>query len=119
MKTDPEQSKISISNDETEVVVDGLDDQLAPNLLAYPKIERIRTNGNNTNLTDSGVRQLSKLKELQELDLEWSTKLTDEGLLALSKAKKLKYLDISFCEGITDSGIEKLKSSIPKCEIER
>lgn len=75
------------------------------------EIVSIKTDGNNSSITDQGLKYIATLSNLVELDLEWATNITDDGLAHLSTLKELKHLDLSFCSNISQSAIVKLKRS--------
>jgi hypothetical protein len=70
--------------------------------------------GNETRITDQGIRLLTKLKNLESLTLV-STTVTSKGFEALSDLKKLKSLSI----GPHVSATHPLHQTLPKCKILR
>lgn len=82
-------------------------------------IKAIKTDGNNSAITDKGLESISKIIGLEELDLEWASQITDQGLEHLSKVKTLKYLDLSFCSKGTVTRIQNLKAMIPGLQSEQ
>ena len=72
---------------------------------------------NSTRITDSGLKEVTKLKQLKELYLV-STKITDEGLKEVAQLKQLRSLDLSFTKS-TPAGVAELQKALPKCRIER
>lgn len=83
------------------------------------EIKSIKTDGNNSGITNLALASIAKVVGLEEIDLEWATKITDEGLLHLHQAKSLRYLDLSFCGNITQSGIQQLQSTLTDLKIEQ
>lgn len=83
------------------------------------RIKTIKTDGNNSAITDSSLKSIATISGLEELDLEWAAQITDEGLEQLHRMLSLKYLDISFCGRISLEAIEKLAKAIPGLEIDR
>lgn len=71
----------------------------------------------NTQITDAGLEHLAGLTKLHSLNLE-GTKITNEGLKHLTGLKQLEILDLTDTQ-VTDEGIQKLKQSLPDCEILR
>ena len=69
----------------------------------------------NTQVTDTGLEQLKKLKKLEILSLEW-TNITDAGLEHLKGLKGLKSLDLRNT-AVTGAGIKQLGKSLPNCKI--
>ncbi|HMD54167.1 MAG TPA: leucine-rich repeat domain-containing protein [Phycisphaerae bacterium] len=60
-----------------------------------------------TNITDSGLKELAKFTSLQSLDIE-DTQVTDAGLKELEGLTQLEDLYISFNQ-VTDAGLKELK----------
>ena len=87
--------------------------------LENQNIRSIRTNGDNSSLTDAALRSISMVVGLEEADLEWAVNITDVGLEYLQNSSSLKYLDVSFCGNLTEIGIEKLRVSISGLHVER
>ncbi len=63
------------------------------------------------NVTDSGLRCLSKLKSLEHLTLR-GAKITDEGIQQLSQISTLEHLDLVGCD-VTEDGLQRLKKKLP------
>ncbi len=82
-------------------------------------VRTIRSDGNNSALSDKALQSLQYVIDLEELDLEWAQNITDKGLSYLEGIKTLKYVDLSFCGKITNSGIKALQIALPELEIER
>ncbi|MGJ3255022.1 MAG: hypothetical protein ACFE0K_01730 [Alcanivorax sp.] len=87
--------------------------------LAGQEISSIKTDGNNSALTDEGLKYIPEIIGLKELDLEWATQITDRGIEALSRAASLTYIDLSFCGNVSESAISKLKKINHGVTIER
>lgn len=100
-------------------------------------------NLSNTDITDSGLKNISQLKELRTLDLS-DTKVTDSGIKSLSALKYLKDLNLQrlanrdsitdlsvgtlkqltnldqlnlIGTGITKAGLQELQKALPNCKI--
>ena len=87
--------------------------------LVGKKISCIKTDGNNSSLTDEGLKFIPEIIGLSELDLEWATQITDKGIEALADATSLTYIDLSFCSNISEGAISKIKAAISGITIER
>lgn len=59
-------------------------------------------------LTESGLRQLSGLKNLQTLALRNCRNLTEAGMLGICKAPSIKVLDLSTCDGLSSNILPQL-----------
>jgi hypothetical protein len=70
-----------------------------------------------SNLTDTGLEHVKGLTNLTHLDLRGCVEITDAGLEHLNGLTKLEALVLIRCPKITDVGINKLKQSIPDCDI--
>ncbi|XP_055379384.1 F-box/LRR-repeat protein 14 [Condylostylus longicornis] len=77
-------------------------------------------------VTDSGLKHLAKMPELQELNLRSCDNISDIGMAYLTEGcTGLTCLDVSFCDKITDhalahiaNGLDNLKSlSLNQCQI--
>ncbi|BFM12668.1 hypothetical protein R50072_28210 [Simiduia litorea] len=79
----------------------------------------IKTDGNNSAITDKGLSYIPKIIGLRELDLEWATEITDKGIASLIKAESLNYVDLSFCSNVSESAISKLKAANNGVTVER
>lgn len=62
-------------------------------------------------VTDLGLKYLSKLKSLERLTLR-GAKITDEGIQQLSQISTLKHLDFIGCD-VTEDGLQRLKKKLP------
>jgi Leucine-rich repeat (LRR) protein len=60
-------------------------------------------------ITDKELKQLMAFKELRTLNLSWNQFLTDAGLKELTKLQNLQSLDLRY-NRITDSGLKHLKA---------
>ena len=70
-----------------------------------------------TNITDAGLKEIAKLKQLTTLDLA-NSHITDAGIRAIPEnCPKLTYLDLRYCEMITDEGLTQLRTALPHCNI--
>lgn len=81
-------------------------------------IRKILTNGGNAALTDRALLSISKILDLEQLDLEWATQITDQGLLCLAVVPTLTWVDLSFCTNITQHGVAKLRNAVPGLTVE-
>jgi mono/diheme cytochrome c family protein/YHS domain-containing protein len=61
-----------------------------------------------TQITDAGITNLTKFKELRRLYLD-NTKITDKALATISKLSNLEYLNLYGTE-VTDAGVDQLKN---------
>lgn len=68
-------------------------------------------------LDDEGLRLVSQLDSLQELDLS-NTCVTDSGLRSISTLKRLRVLDLSNTAA-TDQGVRDLQTTLSDCKIKR
>ena len=59
-----------------------------------------------TKLTDAGLKEVSKLQNLEKLSLP--KQITDEGLKEVAQLQKLTYLHLTFCDQISDAGLKEL-----------
>ena len=64
----------------------------------------------------SGLKHLSGLKELRKLDLS-VTPITDSDLVHLFGLAELRELDLMYTPFVTDSGYKELRKALPKCDI--
>lgn len=70
-------------------------------------------------ITDAGVRQMSLIPQLEELDLSYSENVTDSSIPALSHGINLRRLSVVGTR-ISDAGFAALKKALPRCSsIER
>lgn len=83
------------------------------------EISSIKTNGCNSAITDLGLKYISQIKGLEELDLEWATQITDSGVKELSKLNSLRYIDLSFCNNVSDEAIDELSAANNRLNIEQ
>ena len=72
-----------------------------------------------TKLTDAGLASLAALKDLRTLDLRGCSQITDGGLRHLAKMTGLTKLELYQCPNVTDDGVQKLKSALPKLQVNR
>jgi hypothetical protein len=64
--------------------------------------------GGSRQLTDAGLRHLSRMPQMQRLDLT-GVKLTDSGLAVLADLPDLRTFDMTWQRGITDAGVAHLR----------
>ena len=69
-----------------------------------------------TKVTDDGLKEVAKLQNLEELDLE-NTQITDEGLKEVAKLPRLMYFYLHSTK-VTKKGMTELKKALPNCEID-
>ncbi|MCH8294364.1 hypothetical protein IH992_25055 [Candidatus Poribacteria bacterium] len=70
---------------------------------------------NNSDITDAGIAQLSKLRFLKVFVAHW-TRISAVSLEYLSKMDRLTYVDIWGCE-IPAEAVEEFKKALPKCTV--
>lgn len=66
-------------------------------------------------LTDAGLKELAKLKQLKTLSLK-NTKITDKGLKDLAKLKQLTFINLEDTK-TTGKGRRELRKALPKCNV--
>jgi len=71
-----------------------------------------------SNFTDEGARQLSKLQSLKKLSLIGWEHLTDRGIYYLSKMKSLEHLNLRYAKQISDEGLDHLANLTHLRELE-
>lgn len=98
-------------------VMDVLDDEMALALTRLPRL-RVLWQAGNSRITDSGVRDLASLSDLEDLDLEWSGAITDAALDVLATFPRLRSVDLAFCAGLTAAGLARLQQACPTLKIE-
>ncbi len=69
-----------------------------------------------TKLTDEGLKELTALTGLEELDLSF-TAVTGDGLMELSALKQLRRLDIIGCDRVTSERVSDLRKALPELKI--
>ncbi len=69
-----------------------------------------------TKITDVGLKEVAKLRQLTLLDLT-GTQITDAGLKEVAKLQKLKELDLTNAKTVTKEGVAELQKALPKCKI--
>lgn len=131
-------SYIDLNND-TFSLLGAIPNELLPSAqyISYSKL--LKLDLSKSKLTDDSLRNIAhKLKELEEIRLQWCTNITDQGIIALVEActflkfidlkscligdagmiaiakhsKQLRTLDISWCTDITDYGIQQFSATI-------
>ena len=75
----------------------------------------VSINLNFTKITDEGLKELPKLKQLTYLRL-FSTQITDSSLKELAKLKQLTSLNLNNTK-VTKAGVAELQSALPECKI--
>lgn len=81
--------------------------------LDAPKLDTLSILG--TRITDEGLQELGKLKNLRNLELE-EIKITDRGLNYLNQLTQLRRLNVRKTNVSVD-GVAKLRKALPKCQI--
>jgi hypothetical protein len=66
-------------------------------------------------VTDTGVKELAALKNLNSLDLGF-TKVTDAGVKELAALKNLTSLNL-YSTQVSGAGMKELQKALPKCKI--
>jgi Leucine-rich repeat (LRR) protein len=69
-------------------------------------------------ITDTGIKDIAKLKNLTQLVLNGNKGVTDASIPQLLQLKKLTYLDIYDLK-LTPAGIKMLREGLPKCKIQQ
>ena len=75
----------------------------------------VSLNLNFTKITDEGLKELPKLKQLTYLRL-FSTQITDSSLKELAKLKQLTSLNLNNTK-VTKAGVAELQKALSKCKI--
>src|SRR5690606_34301241 len=70
-------------------------------------------------VTNYGLRFIKNLKNLQTLTLDNCKKITNDGLKHISNCRHLKKLSLHKCDKITDHGLKKLISKLKKLQLLR
>ena len=102
-----------LSSREWERLFDELDERQIPGLACGPE-EKDRSIA--TRFTDRQLKQISRLNHLRFLSLGGCGKISDRGLFYLSKLQQLEYLDLDLNRGhnrpdltpaqVTDDGLQ-------------
>ena len=71
----------------------------------------------NTEVTDTGLKHLKGLKNLEKLELD-NTQVTDAGLEHLKGVRDLEKLYLDNTQ-VTDAGVNELREALPNCQISR
>ena len=64
-----------------------------------------------SNISDTALKHISKLRSLERLTL-YGANITDKGLKHLEKLKSLKWMDLQGCK-VTEEGLQQLKKKLP------
>jgi hypothetical protein len=83
-------------------------------LTALPKLQALELD--HTAITDHGLRALSGITSLKRLELNQNPGITDVGIAELSKIKNLQWVDLWKCK-VTSQGLNRLKDSLPTTSI--
>ena len=70
-----------------------------------------------THISDTGLKEVAKMKQLEWLSLNLCEKITDVGLKEVAKLKQLKFLVLPVNAKITKEGWGELQKALPNCEI--
>lgn len=70
----------------------------------------------NTGVTDRGLKELSRMPNLKNLELADNSEVTDKGLGEIASIKSLRRLSLGG-NGVTEAGVKKLRKALPSCEI--
>ena len=111
-KADLEQVTSLYLDDEVDGEVWDIEDINLEDLAKLPKLTEL---GLHPQITDTGLKELTKLQKLENLNLG-STKITDEGLKDVAKLQKLKDLHLDNTK-VTKAGVAKLQQALPECTI--
>ena len=65
-------------------------------------------------VTDRGLKYVSELKCLRNLDIAMNFQFSDEGLAHLSSLSGLEELDISACQLLTDRSLQCISTAMPR-----
>ena len=68
-----------------------------------------------TEITDAGLKEVAKLKQLNFLALNL-TQITDAGLKEVAKLKQLRFVNLEDTK-VTKAGVDQLIKVLPKCKI--
>ena len=68
-----------------------------------------------TDITDVGLKEVAKLKQLNFLALNL-TQITDVGLKEVAKLKQLRFVNLEDTK-VTKAGVDQLIKVLPKCKI--
>ncbi len=68
-----------------------------------------------TEITDAGLKEVAKLKQLNFLALNL-TLITDAGLKEVAKLKQLRFVNLKDTK-VTKAGVDQLIKVLPKCNI--
>ena len=79
----------------------------------YPNLNWISLR--NTEITDNGLKPLTKLQFLQYINLS-GTQVTDKSISTLASMKSLNEIYL-WNSQVTESGAEKLRESLPEAKI--
>ena len=69
-----------------------------------------------TKLTDEGLEEVAKLKNLSKLSLQ-VTDITDEGLKEVAKLTQLENVQL-YITKVTKEGVAELQKALPECKID-
>lgn len=67
-------------------------------------------------ITDTGLSNISKLRNLRDLDMVNCDKVTDEGLLKLKKCRRLRKLSVDD-KSLSYMGVARLQGQLPRLKI--
>ena len=70
-----------------------------------------------TDITDVELQDLARQTQLEEFVLYANTRVTDKGIAELAKLRNLKSLNFNMCPELTIEAIENLQQQLPDCKI--
>ena len=70
-----------------------------------------------TDITDADLKDLARQTQLEEFILKYVFAVTDKGVAELAKLRNLKSLVIRGCPKVTTKAIETLQEQLPDCKI--
>jgi hypothetical protein len=85
-------------------------------LVRLPALRRLSLD-RSIDLTDAGLATLAQLQGLKCLALNEADQITDYGLQSLARLTNLVALHIDLGRHMTPAGIERLRKSMPRCQI--
>lgn len=68
-------------------------------------------------LTDTSLKSLAEMRNLEMVSLEWNTQITDQGLCELRKLRSLRILYLGDCEQVSVEGLRELSTSLERLNL--
>lgn len=93
-----------VRNLNLENLEDLTDKQLLSLVQACPHLQTLNVSG--TKISEKGLKFLTELRELKNLNLSECGHIRDEGIQLISQMNTLETLDLSSCPNITDKSLE-------------